>query len=139
VSRSTLSDEEINQIFDWVDVDHGGSISAPEFEEFLADAGDDSQGGGCGDDAEAVGAPSTPGVSGGQKQKASPSPSASSSSPALAPPPPPTEGAGRGVRRQRGGGGARGTSRYDREQCASPSLAAGDIRRMATVPSFVSC
>jgi len=35
VSRAALSDEEIAQVFDWVDVDRGGSISAPEFEAFL--------------------------------------------------------------------------------------------------------
>lgn len=40
-----MSDEEINQVFDWVDVDKGGSISAAEFEAFLAEDGDEETGG----------------------------------------------------------------------------------------------
>jgi len=44
VSRATMSDEEINQIFDWVDLDNGGSISAAEFEAFLVEDYDDDSG-----------------------------------------------------------------------------------------------
>ena len=44
VSRATMSDEEINQIFEWVDVDKGGSISAAEFEAFLQEEGDEDGG-----------------------------------------------------------------------------------------------
>eukprot|EP01046_Picozoa_sp_COSAG06_P009822 COSAG06_NODE_520_length_14748_cov_4.841423_2_plen_4490_part_00 len=44
VSRATMSDEEINQIFEWVDLDKGGSISAAEFEAFLADDDEDDSG-----------------------------------------------------------------------------------------------
>ena len=43
VSRATMSDEEINQIFDWVDIDAGGSVSAAEFEEFLREDDDNDE------------------------------------------------------------------------------------------------
>ena len=67
VSRAAMSDEEINQVFDWVDIDKGGSISAAEFEAFLAEDGDDENGGDGDIDADIQGA-----IEQGQSPKKSP-------------------------------------------------------------------